>query len=57
MAQEVKIPDNGASWIAFGLLNGLVIGGTLFPHKEGQKRAWRYLDGVTENQIVQMAFS
>ena len=38
-------------------INELVIGGTLFSHKERHKWTWRSPDGVSVNQIDHLAFS
>ena len=49
--------ENGERWADFCQANELVIGGTLFPHKECHKRTWRSPDGVIVNQIEHLAFS
>ena len=43
--------DNGTRLANFCLDNGLIIGGTRFPHKEIHKLTWRSPDGKTVNQI------
>ena len=43
--------DNGERLCDFCNANGLVITGTLFPHKEIHNLAWRSPDGKTVNQI------
>ena len=43
--------DNGERLCDFGSANGLVITGTIFPHKEIHKLTWRSPDGRTLNQI------
>lgn len=48
--------ENGERWANFCQANELVIGGTLFPHKDCHKRTWRSPDGVIVNQIDQLAF-
>ena len=42
---------NGELFCDFCATNGLVLGGTLFPHKKSHKLMWRFPDGTTENQI------
>ena len=43
--------DNGERLCDFCNVNGLVITGTIFPHKEIHKLTWRSLDGKRVNQI------
>ena len=43
--------DNGERLCDFCSVNGLVITGTIFPHKEIHKLTWRSPDGKTVNQI------
>ncbi len=43
--------DNGERLCDFGSANGLVITGTIFPHKEIHKLTWRSPDGRTGNRI------
>ena len=54
---RAEMNENGERWADFCQANELVIGGTLFPHKECHKRTWRSPDGVFVNQIDHMAFS
>ena len=54
---RAEINENGERWAHFCQANELVIGGTLFPHKECHKRTWRSADGVIVNQIDHLAFS
>ena len=49
--------DNGERLVDFCATNGLVIGGTLFPHKTVHKVTWMSPDGFTENQIDHIAIS
>ena len=43
--------ENGELFTEFCTFNDLVIGGTIFPHKEIHKTTWTSPDGRTENQI------
>jgi len=43
--------DNGEKFANFCAANQLVIGGSVFPHKETHKVTWRSPDNRTENQI------
>ena len=54
---RAEMNENGEKWADFCQANKLVIGGTLFPHKECHKRPWMSPDGGTENQIDHVAFS
>lgn len=48
---------NGERWADFCQTNELMIGGTLFPHKDCHKRTWISPDGSTLNQLDHVAFS
>ncbi|XP_078603943.1 uncharacterized protein LOC144877771 [Branchiostoma floridae x Branchiostoma japonicum] len=48
---------NGELFVDFCSVNDMVIGGTLFPHKESHKVTWRSPDGSWENQIDHIAIS
>ena len=54
---RAEINDNGERWADFCQTNELVIGGTLFPHKDCYKRTWVSPGGGTENQLDHVAFS
>ena len=43
--------ENGELFADFCVLNNLVIGGSIFPHKKHHKSTWMSPDGRTENQI------
>ena len=49
--------DNGTRFVDLCQRCGLVIGGTLFPHKQVHKGTWRSPDGRTVNQIDHIAIS
>ena len=49
--------DNGTRFVDCCQRYGLVIGGTIFPHKGVHKGTWRSPDGVTVNQIDHIAIS
>ena len=51
------VNENGEELVDFCALNGLSIGGTLFPHKRVHKATWISPDGVTENQIDHILIS
>lgn len=48
---EGVINENGEMFSGFCATNGLVIGGTLFPHKRSRKLVWRSPGRIYENQI------
>ena len=54
---RAEMNENGERLADFCRANELVIGGTLFPHKECHKQTWRSPDGGIVNQIHHLAFS
>ncbi|XP_078663299.1 uncharacterized protein LOC144906655 [Branchiostoma floridae x Branchiostoma belcheri] len=49
--------ENGELFADFCSINDLVIGGTLFPHKDSHKVTWRSPDASVENQIDHITIS
>ena len=49
--------NNGERFVDFCNSNDLVIGGTLFPHKQFHKLTWLSNDRVTRNQIDHFTIS
>ena len=49
--------DNGERFLDFCVENDLVIGGTIFKHKDIHKQTWNSPDGVTHNQIDHVAIN
>ena len=49
--------DNGTRFVDCCQRYGLVIGGTIFPHKTVHKGTWRSPSGITVNQIDHIAIS
>jgi endonuclease/exonuclease/phosphatase family metal-dependent hydrolase len=47
--------ENGQLFVDFSASRDLVIGGTIFPHKDCHKVTWVSLDHTTENQIDHVA--
>ena len=43
--------DNGVRMASYACMNNMVIGGTIFPHKNIHKRTWTTPDGRSHNQI------
>jgi hypothetical protein len=52
-----SLNENGELFADFCVLNNLVIGGSIFPHKRHHKSTWISPDGRTENQIDHFAIS
>ena len=52
-----QMNENGELLADFCIINRLVIGGTLFPHKQLHKPTWVSPDGRTTNQIDHIAIS
>ena len=52
-----EINENGTRFVSFCSANNLVIGGTLFQHRNIHKYTWTSPDGHTKNQIDHMAVS
>ena len=52
-----QMNDNGDRFASFCAFNGLVIGGSIFPHRRIHKATWKSPDGITENQIDHFCIS
>ena len=52
-----EMNENGELFTDFCGLNGLVIGGTIFPHKEIHKTTWTSPDKKSKNQIDHIAIN
>ena len=48
---HVQSNDNGIRLASYANINNLIIGGTLFPHRDIHKISWISADGDTHNQI------
>jgi hypothetical protein len=49
--------ENGELFTEFCVMNELMIGGSIFPHKKSHKVTWVSPDGATENQIDHICIS
>ena len=49
--------DNDTRFVRFCEQNGLVVGGSIFPHKNIHKGTWKSPDGHTVNQIDHICIS
>ncbi|XP_066938249.1 craniofacial development protein 2-like [Macrobrachium rosenbergii] len=49
-AHEVS-SENGIRLTSFANSNGMVVGGTIFPHQEIHKHMWNSPEGITRNQM------
>ena len=49
--------ENGELFTDFCMTNNLVIGGSIFPHKEIHKATWYCPHGITRNEIDHIAIS
>ena len=52
-----EMSENGELFAEFCGNNDLVIGGSLFPHRQRHKVTWSSRDGITENQIDHICIS
>ena len=53
----MTLNENGEIFFDFCASTGLVIGGTLFPHRKSHKLTWRSPDGTSENYIDHVAIN